>query len=292
MTRPFAPLTFAFAFALAACGTESAPPPTSGGLTVQSFTSSDGSNDVTSTLILGQREAVLVDAQFITSDAQKLVTMIQATGRHLSAVYITHAHPDHHFGLATLRAAFPDVRVLAHPSVAAEMKSTWQGKHDYWKTIYGGDLTDTEVDATAYDQPTLDLEGHTLRLLGPAEGDIANEVCVFVPDLAALITGDTSYNGTHVWLADTKLPQWDAWTTNLKTLQALGAKTVISGHRDSSRPDDPANLGATIQYIEDFKAAVGAGHSADDVVRAMTSKYPSLKLPVILELSAKAAFGG
>ncbi len=290
MTKLFASL--AFSMTVAACSTNSTTRTSSGALALQVFVSSEASNDVTSTLILGQKDAVLIDAQFITSDAQKLVAMIQASGRHLSAVYITHAHPDHHFGLAALRAAFPDIRILAHPSVAAEMKSTWQAKHDYWKTIYGTDLTDTQVDATAYDLPTLDLEGHPLRLLGPAEGDIANEVCVFVPDLGALITGDTSYNGTHVWLADTKPPQWDAWTANLKTLQALGAKTVVSGHRDSSRPDDPANLGATIQYIDDFKAAVSAGHSGDDVVRVMTSKYPSLKLPIILQLSAKAAFGG
>lgn len=279
------------AVAVVACSSKSMPPAATA-LTVQTFTASDASNNVTSTLIVGNKEAVLVDAQFIDSEAKKLVTLIQGTGRHLSSIYITHAHPDHHFGLAVLRAAFPDVQVLAHPAVAAEMKSTWQGKHDYWKTVYAADITDVEVDATPYTEQTLSLEGHDIRLRGPAEGDIPNEVTVYIPELATLITGDVSYGGTHVWLADTKPAEWDAWVANLQDLATLKPTVVISGHRDVNHASDATNLTETIEYVQAFKAAVAAGHSADEVVKAMTAKYPSLKLPLILQLSAKAAFGG
>ncbi len=280
------------AMVLAACSSNKASAPPASALSVQTFTSGDASNDVTSTLILGDKEAVLVDAQFVDSEAKKLVALIQGTRRHLSSIYVTHAHPDHHFGLAVLRAAFPDARVIAHPAVAAEMKSTWQGKHDYWKTVYGADVTDVEVDATPYAESAISLEGHELRLLGPAEGDIPDEVAVFVPELGTLITGDVSYGGTHVWLADTKPAQWDAWVANLESLAALKPTVVVPGHRDASRASDAASLTETAEYVRAFKAAVAAGRSADDVVKAMTAKYPSLKLPVILELSAKAAFGG
>ena len=58
-------------------------------------------------LIKGRQEAVLVDNCLIQSDAEKLVRMIRASGRELSAVLITHAHPDHYFGLPAIRAAFP-----------------------------------------------------------------------------------------------------------------------------------------------------------------------------------------
>ena len=279
------------ALVLAACSSRPSAPP-AGALSVQIFTSGDASNDVTSTLIVGDKDAVLIDAQFVDSEAKKLVALIQGTGRHLSSIYVTHAHPDHHFGLAVLRAAFPDAKVLAHPAVAAEMKSTWGAKHDYWKTVYGADLTDVEVDATPYAEPSISLDGHELRLLGPAEGDIPDEVSVFVPELGTLVTGDVSYGGTHVWLADTKPAQWDAWVANLQGLAALKPSVVVPGHRDVNRASDAASLTETAEYVQAFKAAVAAGRSADDVVKAMTAKYPSLKLPVILQLSAKAAFGG
>jgi hypothetical protein len=68
--------------------------------------------------------------------------------------------------------------------------------------------------------------------------------------------------------------------------------TVISGHHDPSRPDAPSDLGATARYIDDFQRAVAAGHSPDDVVKAMTASYPNLGLPIVLGISAKAAFGG
>lgn len=281
------------ALALGACEDSPASSPESpaSAVTVQSFVANENGFNVTSTLVLGEHEAVLVDAQFTNSEAKRLVAAIQATGRHLSTVYITHEHPDHQFGLAVIHSAFPDAQILAHPSVIAGIKATWKGKHDQWKSAYGADLTDTEVDPAPYDKPTLALEGHELQLLGPEMGDTANTVSIFVPDAGALITGDVSYSGVHVWLADLKAPGWDSWVQSLQRLQALKPKMVVSGHRDPSGTDDPADLAATIKYIQDFKAVVAASHSADEVIKAMTAKYPTLKLPIILDFSAKAAFG-
>jgi glyoxylase-like metal-dependent hydrolase (beta-lactamase superfamily II) len=53
----------------------------------------------TSTLIAGQREAVLIDAQFMSSDVTALGGMIEESGKELTAIYVTHGHADHHFGL-------------------------------------------------------------------------------------------------------------------------------------------------------------------------------------------------
>jgi glyoxylase-like metal-dependent hydrolase (beta-lactamase superfamily II) len=56
----------------------------------------------TATLIAGEREAVLIDAQFMASDVAALGDAIEATGKKLTAIYITHGHADHHFGLGPL----------------------------------------------------------------------------------------------------------------------------------------------------------------------------------------------
>jgi glyoxylase-like metal-dependent hydrolase (beta-lactamase superfamily II) len=279
--------------ALAACtkGPDSPHTSSTSKLTVQSFGATEKGLFVTSTLVLGEHDALLVDAQFLDSEAARLVDTIRATGRNLRAVYVTHAHPDHYFGLATIHHAFPDAVILAHPKVAEAVRAGFKPKHDQWKPVFGADLSDVEVDATPYDKPTIDVEGRTVQLIGPDQGDEADSVAVFVPDTGTLIAGDVSYAGTHVWLANTKPAQWNAWLSTLQRFQAMKPRAVVSGHRETGQTDSAEDLAATARYIEDFKTSVASAHSADEVIKTMGAKYPSRKLPIVLQFSAKAAFG-
>jgi glyoxylase-like metal-dependent hydrolase (beta-lactamase superfamily II) len=60
-----------------------------------------------STLIYGECDAVLVDT-FLTVDQTKgLADAIAASGKTLKAIYVTHAHGDHFFGLKILQERFP-----------------------------------------------------------------------------------------------------------------------------------------------------------------------------------------
>jgi glyoxylase-like metal-dependent hydrolase (beta-lactamase superfamily II) len=297
-----APLVAALACSLAlvpGCAREAAPAGTSpdapaaaaapAPLTAQAFVAGPGGFHVTSTLILGEHDALLVDAQFLDSEAKRLVDTIRASGKHLSTIYITHAHPDHFFGLAVVHAAFPDARILAHSTVAAEMHAAWQPKHDEWKPRLGADLSDTPVDATAHDAPTLELEGHTLQLIGPEQGDAEHVVSVYVPELKTLIASDVSYGGVYPWVADAGPEGWNGWLATLARLQALGATTVISGHRAPDHADSPADLEATAGFLRAFRDAAPRAASADALVATMHAAYPDLALPIVLTIGASAA---
>ena len=65
---------------------------------------------VTSSLILGKHDALLVDAQFSSHEADELVRRIQASGKRLTTIFISHGDPDFYFGLDTLLRAFPRPR--------------------------------------------------------------------------------------------------------------------------------------------------------------------------------------
>jgi glyoxylase-like metal-dependent hydrolase (beta-lactamase superfamily II) len=261
-------------------------------LTVQSFVATEKGFYVTSTLIKGEHDAMLVDAQFLNSEAQRLVETIRGSGLTLRTVYITHAHPDHYFGLATIHAAFPEARILAHPLVVEEIRAGFLPKHAQWKPVFGDDLADASVAVTPYAEASIDLEGHRVQLLGPQQADAEHVVSVYVPEASALIASDASYAGAHVWLADSKSRDWDAWLVTLEKLKALEPKIVISGHREPGQPDSPAALEATSAYIRDFQASVANSKSAEEVIAAMTAKYSNLSLPIVLKISAGAAFGG
>ncbi|MFF9221920.1 MBL fold metallo-hydrolase [Streptomyces viridosporus] len=52
----------------------------------------------TSTLIAGDRGALLVDALLITTEGERLAGWVKSWGKNLSTIYITHGHDDHFFG--------------------------------------------------------------------------------------------------------------------------------------------------------------------------------------------------
>src|SRR4029077_11804912 len=66
------------------------------------------SSPMTSTLIYGRRDAVLVDPSWTTAQTTRLGDWITASDKWLTAIYITHAHGDHWFGTAQLIERFPD----------------------------------------------------------------------------------------------------------------------------------------------------------------------------------------
>lgn len=87
---------------------------------------------VSSTLILGKNEAVLIDAQFAGNDARALAELIHKSGRSLSAIYISHGDPDFYFGLDVPRDAFPQARIQASQATIDHIRNSWDNKLKVW----------------------------------------------------------------------------------------------------------------------------------------------------------------
>jgi glyoxylase-like metal-dependent hydrolase (beta-lactamase superfamily II) len=78
-----------------------------------------GFDPITSTLIFGEYDAVLVDAMTTVAEAEALADWIALHNRNLETIYITHAHFDHFYGLSILLDRFPDARAIATPKTVA-----------------------------------------------------------------------------------------------------------------------------------------------------------------------------
>jgi glyoxylase-like metal-dependent hydrolase (beta-lactamase superfamily II) len=88
--------------------------------------------DVNSTMISGQKDMILIDPQFSLSEAHRLAAEILESKKNLTTIYITHAHPDHFFGLAVLHQAFPYAKIVALPATAAAIKGAWPARQKFW----------------------------------------------------------------------------------------------------------------------------------------------------------------
>src|SRR4030043_1821410 len=102
-------------------------------LATKVFFSDENGFEVASVIVTGKTDAVLIDAQWTLSNAHRGIAEVLETGKHLRTIYITHAHPDHYFGLGTIAEAFPEARGVAFPSVARVINKKFFGKIETWE---------------------------------------------------------------------------------------------------------------------------------------------------------------
>ncbi len=70
---------------------------------------------ISSTLIYGLRDAVLVDSFITLEQARAQADWIAAKGKNLTTIYATHGHGDHFFGRASFWIGSPKRALLPHP---------------------------------------------------------------------------------------------------------------------------------------------------------------------------------
>ncbi|MGF1427970.1 MBL fold metallo-hydrolase [Kitasatospora sp. LaBMicrA B282] len=260
-------------------------------LAVEVFTGPESAYFATSSLIIGQRDAILVDAQLTRSAGRELAEWIAGKGRNLLAVVITHAHADHYFGADEVLRLFPQAHVLAAPPVVAAIAATAADQVRRWRAVHGDDIPDTPVLPMPLRPQPLMLDRQLIRVLMLGQGDCAASTVVHVPSARTVIAGDLAWNGTHVWTAETTPGQRTAWIHNLGRIAELDPQWVIAGHRAPDQVDDAAPvLAFTGEYLQDFDRLL-AEHPDDPeaLVAAVGERYGELTLPAVLTTGAAGA---
>ncbi len=259
-------------------------------LVVQVLTSSPEGFLVNSTLVSGAKDAILIDADFTLADAGKVADAVKASGKNLTTIYVTHGHPDHYFGAVAIHAAFPKAKLVALPSTVAAIRKTWAAKVAQWQPLYKEGIPAKPLLPQAVHGKALSLEGETLELHGPVQGDDPRNSWVWIPSIKTAIAGDVVYDGVHAWTADSTPAERKAWIGTLNKLAALEPAKVVPGHQSPDRKQDPSNLAATRDYLTAFDEARTSSKTADELQQKVAAKYPGLALDVILKFGASAAF--
>jgi glyoxylase-like metal-dependent hydrolase (beta-lactamase superfamily II) len=233
---------------------------------------------ITSTLIMGRHDAVLIDPPLTTTQAADVGDWIAASGRELRLIYITHGHGDHWFGAIPLRQRFPDVTVAATEGTAELMQTQNdpQFRADFWDRVFPGQVPAGEVEVTVIDERGFELDDVALVPVEVGHTDTDATTMLHVPEMGLLVAGDVVYNGVHLYLTESGgVTGIDEWLAALDTAEALSPAAVIAGHKDPRAFDNPSQIQATRRYLTDARRLLESSESAEEFYEAMLRLHPN-----------------
>lgn len=243
---------------------------------------------VSSTLITGPTEAMLIDSQFSVKDGQKLVDMVRKSGKKLTAVLITSGDPDFYFGLEPVVKAFPDARIIATPAVVRHINQTKDSKLAYW----GPQMKDGAPSSLTVPEATTEtsfyVDGEKIEIHSPE----SYAAYVWVPSVKTVLGGTGVSWGIHVWTADTQTPEIRrAWLNTLSEMEAMHPERVIPGHYRGKAPPATQAVTFTSDYLKTFEKSLNEHKNSQGVINDMENHWPDLQEKSSLELSAKVNKG-
>jgi glyoxylase-like metal-dependent hydrolase (beta-lactamase superfamily II) len=233
---------------------------------------------ISSTLIYGSRDAVVVDSFISLEQAQAQADWIASTGKNLTTIYATHGHGDHFFGASVLLERFPKAHFVAAPSAIQVMKEQTSPEFlaKFWESRFPNQLPKRLVVAQELSTNVIELEGEKLMVMPLGFTDTAGTTCLHVPSLELIAAGDGAYNGVHPRLMEANQNQKrDEWISALDKMESLKPRIVVAGHKNMKNDNDGRRvLRQTRQYIVDFQELAGNTTTAKELYDQMLTRYP------------------
>lgn len=243
---------------------------------------------ITSTLIYGDKDAILVDAQFQKQYAEQLVKEIKATGKNLKLVFISHSDPDFYFGLDVIKKAFPNVKIISTAQTAYLISASKDDKLAVWNPQLKADAP-SEVFIPEAVTSIPDLEGNKIEI--KQNPDDSAHSFLWIPSLKTVVGGISISVDSHIWMADTQNKEAiDQWIGQIDAMKALQPQQVIPSHFAKLNLN-PQSLDFVKGYLENYKKAVTENKTSDAIVKYMISQYPDLPGKDELEMGVKVFLG-
>lgn len=233
------------------------------------------SSPLTSTLIFGEEDAVLVDPPFTREQTEQVGDWVERSGRRLTHIYSTHGHGDHWFGTAELVKRFPGVTAYATRGTIEVMhQQATDGREQMWDKRFPGLIPDSPVLAQPIPADGFQLERNLIQAVEVGHTDTDETSVLHVPSIGLIVAGDVAYNGVHQYILEGGNGGLQEWLAAIDRVAALEPRTVVAGHKNKDLPDDPAILDRTRQYLLDAIRLLDENPTAREFFDRMTGLYP------------------
>ena len=240
-----------------------------------------------STVIIGDREVLVVDSCYLPSSAREDIAEIRRwTSKPVRYLVNTHWHFDHTMGNGTYWDAFPGLNIVAHIETARQssgynpgwcerfpkrgdrMKQILEaGKDGNGKVLSEGDrkeyqdaiagiapvqeefknIVDRAPNLTFDSEMRIDLGNREVRVIHLGRGNTAGDAIIFLPNEKIIMTGDLVVHPVPYMFGG--YPK--DFGATLRRLDQLGFETMIPGHGEVMRNDQArAYVRLLIDFIE------------------------------------------
>src|ERR1700746_1266589 len=235
-----------------------------------------GFDPITSTLIFGEHDAVLVDAMLTVAEAEALAHWVALHNRNLETIYITHAHFDHFYGLSILLDRFPGARAIATPKTLNAIMQIYLSSavKRLARRLFPGQVPTKLVPPEPYERDTFTLEGRELRIIEQGRTDCPDSTSLYVPSIGLIVAGDVVDNPCRMYVGDTTHASRKNWIAALDRLAALTPTMVVAGHKKPGAPESPSTIQDTKRYLEDFDRLQKNAAVDQALFDEMTELYP------------------
>ena len=234
------------------------------------------SSPLSSTLIFGERDAVLVDPPYTRDQIRRAGDWVERFGKRLAYIYATHGHGDHWFGTDLLMQRFPGAVAYATEGTIGLMhKQAIEGRAQLWDKDFPGLIPDSPVVYRPIPAEGFELEDNRIHAIETGHTDTDDTTVLHVPSIGLVVAGDVAYNGVHQYLLESVGGGLEAWLKAIDQVAALHPRAVIAGHKNKDLPDDPAILGQTRDYLLDAQRLLTDKPSPREFYDQMLDRYPN-----------------
>lgn len=241
---------------------------------------------VTSTLITGDKEAVLVNGLFNKSDALRVAANVLDSGKTLTTIFVSYGDPDYYFGLDELHRLFPKAKIVATADTVKHIQQTKALKQQYWSPKMGANAP-TDMIVPEVLTGKLSVDGEPIDIKG--NGKLTY---LWVPSNKALLGGIAVTSGEHLWTADDAKPeQRAALEKTLQEMKDLQPQLVVPAHMVQGAAMNSQAIDFSLSYLKKYDAAAKQSKNAAALVEQMKNAYPDLPGDFNLDLGAKVVKG-
>lgn len=216
-------------------------------------------------------DALLFDVFQLRRDAKKLADAVDTSGKKLTKVWISHAHPDHFLQLDLILDRFPEAEALTTPNVLEDLQADGPWMLKLLKGKLGPEAPERLVEPTAIESNDLRVGSLEVEIVEFGAGEAKHHACLVLADRRAIVASDLIYNGAHLYLQEHNLDGWLARLDDLEQLAAeRGLKTIHPGHGPAG---GLSLIQGTREYLHAFASAIET-ENVQSAREAILSRFP------------------